>query len=114
MNNNIKLIGDDYSKEQVMQWYKDEAEWHNKFIGGRSKEYNIYDDIVNQKIFFNDFLNDGKLLDFGCAEGLMLKRFHSKRNALYIKYYGIDSSWSLPTFEQKRAFFSSENDKNLV
>lgn len=90
----FKLIGDAYSTAGIEKWYIDEANYHNQFKGGRVQEYNLYADLENTNIFWNRFLQNGKFLDFGCAEGLMLQRF-LKKEKLDLDYFGVEASEEL-------------------
>ena len=90
----MKLYGDDFYSEQIEKWLKDEAEFHDITIGERLTCYGPNDDIINQKVFLKRYLKDGKFLDFGCADGLILDRFLARKK-LKIDYFGIDSSSEL-------------------
>jgi len=90
----MQLYGDNFSDAEIARWFTQEAAFHNQFDGGRYSSYSLKDDMINQDIAFKKYLKGGRILDFGCAEGLTLKRFLSERN-ITVEYHGIDSSDTL-------------------
>lgn len=89
------LKGNNYSKEKIEKWYREEEIYHNQFKGGRGEKYWIIDETFNEKYTFNKFINlssESKVLSFGCAEGNDLEKIYKKNK---FKLYGIEASAEL-------------------
>jgi ubiquinone/menaquinone biosynthesis C-methylase UbiE len=89
------LYGDDFDQSAITKWYKEEANYHNQFVGGRALTYPWCYEIPNYYYVLKRYFHpnkDSNVLDFGCAEGLSLKRLSSRLN---FNYYGADISEEL-------------------
>ncbi|PKP61398.1 hypothetical protein CVT91_03300 [Candidatus Atribacteria bacterium HGW-Atribacteria-1] len=107
------LKGNDYSKKDIEKWYRQEEDYHNKFKGGRGKEYWIIYEIFNKKYAFDKFVNfnpEIKVLSFGCAEGNDLEKNYKQYK---FKLYGIEASDELIRAFQKK-FPEAEIKKSSI
>lgn len=109
-NNNFKLIGNDYNKKKIKQWYLEEETYHNNIVGDRWNKYPSIYEVFNNKYGFDKHFkptSESRVLSFGCAEGLDLEKLYKKYSFLL---YGLESSNSLIN-KFKRRFPKAEIKK---
>ncbi|MBL8006332.1 MAG: class I SAM-dependent methyltransferase [Ignavibacteria bacterium] len=93
----FKLKGNDYTQEEIKQWYTEEEEWHNQFSDGRNEsgDYWIIYEVFNRKYAvdrFAELTKEKKVLSFGCAEGSDTAKLYGEYG---FRLYGIESSEEL-------------------
>lgn len=93
----FKLIGNDYSIEQIKKWYDEEENFHNQFSAGRNAadDYWIIYEVFNRRYAIDKYVkfsNETKILSFGCAEGSDTARLYKEHN---FRLFGVESSEKL-------------------
>ena len=47
LNKHFKLRGNDYNKKKIKEWYLEEENYHNKYVGGRDIKYDVLHHMPN-------------------------------------------------------------------
>lgn len=96
MAEDFRLYGDDFNQDAIEQWFREEAQYHNQFSGGRFEDhpklYQVFDWYYALLPYFHP-RPDMRVLDFGCAEGQALAHLPAERRTY--SYVGVDASRSL-------------------